>query len=354
MAKKNHKNYTSKKRQDAPAPSPTVACDTEPCATCDSEKLSPKTLLGIINTDLYDKLLAPPLSAAALDDNNFPLQVLIENIVEDIAAQNVYDTHRKLDDICQRFLYYIEALRDAPPHSREFVELNALCNYWRAQFFMTAIKDAQTLFNLLLPETTHLDVSPLLCPQNDFFNAIHSALSLTLSNANCAYEKLTNISLFDFAHGTSFPWLGFNPDNLLNIRNLFPDHLLHFTHAFALSDAGYSQIFAHEILDCLKKTLLIDLVCAQHRKLFAELELAFDTNEPLPDECFTGIQARVRFDKTYQSAFERLSNGLPLLAPLHRASRLNLNEINMLGKICSVFRAAQNHRLGVFIFHFLG
>lgn len=354
MAKKNHKNHAKKTRQDTPPLPATVTCDTEPPVAIHSEKLSPKTLLGLINTDLYDKLLAPPLSAAALDDNNFPLQVLIENIVEDIAAQNVYDSHRKLDDICQRFLYYIEALRDAPAHSRECIELNALCNYWRAQFFMTAIKDAQTLFNLLLPENTHLDVPPLLCHQTDFFNAIHCALSNTLSPSNGTPETCANADLYDFAHGSSFPWLGFNPDTLLNLKDVFPDSNLRFSHAFALSDASYTQIFAQEILDRLEKHLLIDLVCAQHRKLFAELELAFNTNDPLPDEVYTCIRSRVRFDKTYQNAFERLSNGLPLLTPLHRASRLNLNEINTLGKICNVFRAAQNHRLGVFIFHFLG
>ena len=360
MAKNSKKNkvFSNKKSPNAPANEP-ILTQEEPEQTIETEtkptQLELKTLIGGIDTELFDRLIKPAMMSFSMNHEEETLRQVIESIVTAIVMRDAYEGYRKLDDICQRYLYYFESVDGITRRTREAVELGGLCDYWRCQAMMMLIRDSAAIFELLLPDV-HVPV-PDVCilKQEDFLNGINGVLNGRLdAEINSNRDNRISQDLYDFAYGMSFPWLGFDPGAVFSIQNVLPDSQIAVKYEFALASAEQTQRFYLDAQNALHECLFIDLLYAQHRKIYDEVEEAFPANERLPDDFRDQLEQKIRFDKTYQSAFYDVLCGIPLTKDLHRSSRINYRNLNAFGQFVSVIRQAAENRQGVYIFHYLG
>lgn len=109
-------NHPKQAQKPQNSPDPQVQGDanaevTAPVERCESlPPMDLHTRMGILDDEIYTQLIEPAFQAFALEDEETGLRMLAESVVSAIAAREDYAKFRKLDDICQRYLYYIERL----------------------------------------------------------------------------------------------------------------------------------------------------------------------------------------------------------------------------------------------------
>ena len=355
VSNKTLKNSPNSTPVDAPkAEVETAQTETAPDGIA-PDHLELKTQIGGIDTELYDRLLKPAMMSFSMRHEEESLRQVIESIVTAIVMRDAYEGYRKLDDICQRYLYYFESIDGISRRTRETVELGGLCDYWRSQAMMMLIRDSAAIFELLLPDV-HVPV-PEVCTlkQGDFLNGVNSVLNGRLDAVvDDNRENCVTPDLYDFAHGMSFPWLGFDPGAVFGIQNVLHDSDIAVKYEFALASAEQTQRFYQDAQNALHECLFIDLLYAQHRKIYDEVVEAFPADQRLPEDFRLQLEQKIRFDKTYQAAFYDTLCGIELTKNLHRSSRIDYRALNSFGQFVSVIRQAAESRLGVYIFHYLG
>ena len=107
----------------------TVAAEELPEASSAPLLLQMRTQMGVIQTDLYERLFKPAFVSFSQRRDDEPLRQLVEGIVTSIAMHDAYDSYRTLDDICQRYLYYLESVTGARERTWETVQASGLCDY---------------------------------------------------------------------------------------------------------------------------------------------------------------------------------------------------------------------------------
>ncbi len=313
-----------------------------------------RTLVGIIQTDLYERLIKPALVSFALRHDDEPLHQLVESIVTSIAIHDAYDGYRKIDDICQRYLYYLESIENTSK-SLEQMEMSALCDYWRLQVFTLLICDSASIFELLLPAAKPDIPVPCCIDEEGFFNGIRTVLNAHIDpTTELNPEHLSAVDVYHFAYGVSYPWTGFSPESVFPLLNHVSNAKIQSKHPFAMISAEHCAFFDQSIQKSLQTLLLIDLIYAQHRKIYEEISAAFEPDDILPDEICAQLSKRVRFDKTYQAAYDSILSGTPITKQLHRSSRLNVDDLNAFGQFASMIHRAAEMKFGVFLFHYHG
>ena len=348
-------NKSTAQKVPMPPSAPLNALPEPTPATASPEPLHMRTLIGTIRIHLYEELLKPAFISFDRRRDDEPLRQLIESIVTSIAMRDAYDGYRKIDDICQRYLYYLESIRGVTSKSWEQLENAALCDYWRTQAFLTLIRESNAIFDLLLPDT-----QPALPPckfllQSDFLHGVNAVLNPNLDPFTpFDRETLPTRDLYDFSYGVSFPYIGFDTENLFRLQHQANDADIRTSHDFAIANEAHTAHFAQEASAALQNSLFRDLLFSQHHKFYDELMVAFEPNEMLPDPLSEELSQRFRFDKIYQSAFHNLLNGTPITKQLHRASRLDFNDLNSFGAFVSLLLQAHKQNLGVYIFHYIG
>ena len=260
MAKNNKKNKTQQGKSSA------KKTETKPVQSCESsvslaedvsdlqtnssnlnpelpQSLSLRTQLGVLQTDLYERLFKPAFVSFAQRRDDEPLRQLVEGIVTSIALHDAYDSYRTLDDICQRYLYYLENITVSRDKSWESIQANGLCDYWRSQVFMMLIRDASDIFNLLLPDMQPEQPDAVDMQQSDFLDGCDFVLNDTIGCISYDREHAISRDLYDFLYGMSFPWLGYNTESIFNIRDVIPDDDMVVSHEFAIANAEQVHIF---------------------------------------------------------------------------------------------------------------
>lgn len=357
MSKSTKKHKSSKFPKSVPAvhvaeikTEPELLLEPEP-KIHSSRTLEFRTLVGIIHTDLYDRLIKPALVSFALRHDDEPLHQLVESIVTSIAIHDAYEGYRKIDDICQRYLYYLESIENTVK-SIEQIELSALCDYWRLQVFALLICDSAAIFELLLPAEQPKIPAPCTIEQHAFFNGIRTVFNAHLDpTSKLTAEHLRSEDVFQFAYGISYPWTGFPPENIFPIQTHLANDKIPSKHSFAMISAEQAHFFNQSIQNSLRNLLLIDIIYAQHRKVYDEISSAFAPDDILPDQICDQLSKRIKFDKIYQNAFDSILSGLPMTKPLHRSSRLNIEDLNAFGQFAGMIHRAAELNLGVFLFH---
>lgn len=352
---------------------PEVKAARSPIVLSDAlTRVGQQLMFGLMDGALYGEIYAPAFRSYADRRDDTALRQLIESIVSDIAMRDAYAQYRKIDDICQRYLYYAESLKTALGSEKstfatddersEMLELEALTLYWREQVFYCLLNDAEAIYGLLLPEQSMPLPPHLYFSTPELMSATHRVLSCTVG---CVSKpKLTGdcADFFAFLAGRSFPYLGYEASdvfgyvgvgdagrvNTSKVDKQLPDQELE--QVFAMLTPEYVARFADCLRNSLEKTLFLDLIAAQHPKLYNELTEAFDSDESMPSAVSQRLMQRVRFDKTYREAFEKLLTAQPLSKALHRSSRLDIAELNMVGKLYARLQFAVKHQLAVFSF----
>lgn len=312
-----------------------------------------RVLLGAMDGELFEKILMPAFAAFDTKHSDEPLRVLVENIVTAIATRSVYEGCRRLDDVLQRYLYYLESMQSES--GQEQAQSRALCDYWRCQVFMTLIRDSRIVFELLFPYEPVGDVQTAEVLRQRLLKGIEHVLSGRLGGAqgNIPRQNCACLPLYDFTRGVSFPWNGFTPVWLFGLTHWIPDHApdLPIEHEYAMLMPEQVVVMRDALYDALRETMLIDLIIAQHSKLYAEMLSAFDEDSRLPAEILETLSRRVRFDKVYQAALDAWLSGQRVTKKLHRSSRLDIEEMNAVGSLYYVLKSASQLGLGVYLFH---
>lgn len=358
VGKKNRQQNHAKKKASPVAVASSV-CSESPSQSVDSadvqENKGPvaQVLMGVIDGELFDKIFKPAFIAFEERHDDEPLRTLVESIVTAIATRSVYEGCRRLDDVLQRYLYYLESLQSEPLAERE--QSQALCDYWRSQVFMTLVRDARIVFELLFPyepvgavHTTQVLRQPLL-------KGIEHVLCCKIGGpvGDVPRKDCVCLPLYDFTRGISFPWNGFTPKWLFGLTHWLPDNApdIPIEHEYAMLMPEQVELMRDALHDAIWETMLIDLVMAQHNKLYNEILSAFDEDMRLPDPILECVSQRVKFDKTYQAAFDAWLSGQCVSKPLHRSSRISIEEMNAVGSLYSILNSASQLGLGVYIFH---
>ena len=317
------------------------------------KRLEKKTLFGCLPYELYERLLKPSLVAYSLRQDEEPLRQLAESIVTSIAMHDAYDGYRKIDDICQRYLYYLESVNGASKKTWEFAELSALRDYWRSQVFMMMIRDASTIFEILLPRTPAVSSAHWVMLQDRFLAGVEAVFHQTLNAEKTSHlERTAEGMVWDFAHGVSFPWLGFEPSSVFGLQHVIPDDEIEMHREMAIADVAHTECLKNSLEKLLYRLLYIDLIYAQHHKLYDEIAQGFDGDERLQDAIFERLN--VRFDRAYQTAYASILSGGELTKSLHRSSRLDVQKLNDVSHFAAILREATEKKLGVYLFHFVG
>lgn len=334
-------------KQDAPSLPPAI--------TVQPQHMQMRTVVGTIRIHLFEELLRPAFISFDHRRDDEPLRQLIESIVTSIAMRDAYDGYRKIDDICQRYLYYLESIRSPNTKSWEMLENSALCDYWRTQAFLTLIRESNAIFDLLLPDSQPPLPQARSFKQTEFLNGIRSVLNPNLDiHTPLVRETLPAKDLYDFAYGISFPYIGFNSERIFRLQHMASDSDIQVSHDFALANEASTSLLADVAEGALKDALFRDLLFSQHHKFYDEFLCAFAPNEKLPEALTKEFRQRFRFDKAYQAAYDTLADGNAITKQLHRASRLEYHDLNAFGAFLSILRQAQKQNLGVYIFHYVG
>jgi len=310
-------------------------------------------MVGLIDGARFQKYILPAMQHFDQHRKDDLLRQLVESVAMAIAMHDAYDDFRKIDDISQRYLYYLESFQSASPNSTEALELGVLRDYWRSQVFMTFIRDADAIFALL----DGLPANP--APARLFH---HDALLTGLCDiltcrvgGHIGQASLQNPApnpILDFVLGTSTPWIGFIPERLFGLLHAIPEAIPPIAHEFALAMPEHVASMRDDLRLGIENALLIDLILAQHPKLHAEIRQAFDDDECLPASILTQLKHRVRFDRVYQAAFDAILTAHPIQKPLHRASRLSIPALNAIGALYAQLNDAANRHRAVYIFHY--
>ena len=334
------------------------------------------TRAGVLDDEIYGQIIEPAFQAFALRDDETALRMLAESAVSAIATREDYAKFRKLDDICQRYLYYAESFCEITRRTRERVEVQGLRTYWRSQMCMAFVCDSRAMRALLLPpgcapkpedqgaqsgaETFQNSGGPNPAAgfdmlQSRFLRGIDTVLNPSMGAGICADRSAASCrDLYDFAHGMSFPWIGFDPDRVFNLKHIVFDEALCVSHCFSHLDAGHVRALGDDLAASLEEALFIDLLYAQHRKLYDEIHAAFGDGDRLPPGFLAQLRLRVRFDKVYRAAYDDILSGRRIMRPLHRASRLDIDDLNAFGAFAGVWRHAAQTQSGLYAFHYFG
>ena len=337
--------------QTEPVPAPAAA---SPDAPQDAPReLQRRTIIGALDYGLLERLILPALEVYGQRHDDDPLRHLVESIVNAIAMRDAYSGYRKLDDVCQRYLYYRESLRGASVRSREAVELGALCDYWRLQFLILLIRDSSAIFSLLLPEPQPKPPQSRCLPQDEFLDSVRTILNgridstIPVDRESCGFPNL-----YGFAFGESLPWPGFATDAVFPLQHTISDGEIRTASSLAMASAPQTAALRDDVHRAIHRCLFTDLVFAQHRRVYEDICTAFSGDEIIPDAL--ADQTRVRFDKTYQNAYDAMLAGVPIAKALHRSSRLDAAQLTTFGTFASVIEAAANRGLGLYLFHYVG
>ncbi len=350
------------------------------CAAAPTMRLH--TRAGVLDEEIYGQIIEPAFQAFALRDDETALRMLAESAVSAITTREDYAKFRKLDDICQRYLYYAESFGEITRRTRERVEVQGLLTYWRSQMCMAFVCDSRAMRDLLLPpdrapksdeqiaETQSGAQSGAEMLQNRgganpaagfdmfqsrFLRGIDTVLNPSMGAGICADRTAASCrDLYDFAHGMSFPWIGFDPDRVFNLKHIVFDEALCVSHCFSHLDAGYVRSLKDDLAGSLEEALFIDLLYAQHRKLYDEIHAAFGDGDRLPPGFLSQLRLRVRFDKVYRAAYDDILSGRRIMRPLHRASRLDIDDLNAFGAFAGVWHQAALTHSGLYAFHYFG
>ena len=318
-----------------------------------SEPAAARVLMGAMDGALFEKIFKPAFAAFEIRHDDEPLRSLVESIVTAIATRSVYDGCRRLDDVLQRYLYYLESLQSEPIAER--VQTQALCDYWRSQVFMTLIRDSRIVFELLFPYDPVGAVQTAEVLRQPLLKGIEHVLSCRLGGpvGDVPRKDCLCTPLYDFTRGISFPWNGFTPKWLFGLTHWIPDDApdIPIENEYAMLMPEHVVIMRDALYRAIHETMLIDLVMAQHSKLYAEIMSAFDENSRLPESIFEVISRRVKFDKAYQAAFDAWLSGQTIEKPLHRSSRIQVEEMNAVGALYYILKSASQLGLGVYLFH---
>lgn len=339
-------------------------------ASNQERQLTLKTLIGTVDEEVFEHLLEPVMAQFALTGDESGLRMQAESLVSSIAMRDDFARFRKLDDICQRYLYYLESASETNKRTREFVEIQGLCTYWRSQMCMAMVRDSAHVGELLLSSGAGAREEHSACASENGVNEVLAPTSLSqalfLAGVSTAFDASVGAirctrrddasfrELYDFAHGMSFPWLGFEPDRIFNLQHLVFDEALCVDHSFAHLSFEQAAAFEPVMRACLENVLFIDLVYAQHRKLYDELAQVYQPEERLTCDALEALRKRVRFDKVYQSAFDSVLRGVALKSRLHRSSRLDIDALNAFGVLAKAISHAVSSHSGVYLFHYFG
>ncbi len=364
MAKVGKKNRQQNHAKKKVIPTPKtlgnpseVAVETsvqeEPKREEHAEPVVARVLMGAIDGVLFEKIFKPAFAAFDMRHDDEPLRSLVESIVTAIATRSVYDGCRRLDDVLQRYLYYLESLQSEPVAER--VQTQALCDYWRSQVFMTLIHDSRIVFELLFPYDPVGAVQTAEVRRQPLLKGIEHVLCCKLGGpvGDVARKDCVCVPLYDFTRGISFPWNGFTPKWLFGLTHWLPDDNpdIPIENEYAILMPEQVVKMCEVLRDAIHETMLIDLVMAQHSKLYAEIMSAFDEDSRLPASILEVISRRVKFDKAYQAAFDAWLSGQTVEKTLHRSSRINIEEMNAVGALYYVLKSASQLGLGVYLFH---
>ena len=356
--RKSHSHQSSKKVKSQPAEPQVLANErVETPAPVGVEVHAvprARVLCGAIDADLFESIFKPSFVSFDERHDDEPLRALVESIVTAIAMRSVYEGCRKLDDVFQRYLYYLESLQCEPVS--ENLATQALCDYWRCQVFMTLMRDSRTVFKLLLPNEPPEPVGAEEVSRNALLRGLRHVLSCRLGGPKgaCPRERSTCMPLIDFSEGVSFPWIGFVPERIFGLLQNVPDDVAdeRVVHEFAIVMPQQAKRMRDALKSAIFETMLVDLVAAQHSKLFAELLGAHDEDTRLPQSILGDVAKRVRFDRTYQAAYDNWLEGMAVTKPLHRSSRIDIEEMNAVSAFYRIFDDSVERGLGVYLFHY--
>ena len=333
----------------------TVEAEELPEASSAPLLLQMRTQMGVIQTDLYERLFKPAFVSFSQRRDDEPLRQLVEGIVTSIAMHDAYDSYRTLDDICQRYLYYLESVTGARERTWETVQASGLCDYWRSQVFMVLIRESSAIFSLLLPDSQPEQPEAVDMLQSEFLDGCDFVLNDTLGCVCYDRSHAASRDLYDFIYGTSFPWLGYSTESIFNIRDMIADKDICVSHEFAMASAEQVQKFYNDYKDAVKKKLYTDLVYTQHRKIYDELSEAYEADEGLPLDLIDMLSQRIKFDKSYQQAYDKcIECSDESIEIIHRNSRLHPAYLNSFKRTGSVLKTASALNFGVYLFHYAG
>ena len=348
-----HKKQTADKSQNAviePTQNP-ISSEQDEVQIQPSEIHKPQVLLGVMNVDLYERLLKPAFVCYAQQQNDEPLRQLVESIVTSIALSEDQEKYRKINDISQRYLYYLERVSNDSVKKWDLIVSQGMCQYWRTQIFMMLIRNSADIFNLLLPEHQESDLPVFCCEQQQFLNGIDEILKSSLNHHSVIKEGTDCSILYDFSRGISYPWLGYDPEIIFNSQGELPEDSDKLANTFALMSENIVNELKPSLIKQIENTLFIDLIYTQFKKIYEDLCQAFEPDEPIPDEMIEMLNQRIRFDQNYQKGFDTLIHGQVIDQKLHRSSRLDIQSLNTFGSIFNIFRYASENHLGVYLFY---
>ncbi len=350
------KSQTNTKVASGDTAEDTLASQPEAFAeeTSKPHELCLRTQVGVIHSELYERLFKPVFVSFSLRRDDEPLRQLVESIVTSIAMHDAYDSYRTLDDICQRYLYYLESVTVSRENTWERIQSNGLCDYWRSQVFMVLIRESSAIFSLLLPDSQPEQPEAVDMLQSEFLDGCDFILNDTLGCVSYDREHAISRDLYDFVYGTSFPWLGYCTESIFNIRDMIADSDICVTHEFAMANADQVHVFYDDYKNAIKKKLYTDLIYTQHRKVYDDLSEAFEPDEGLPLDLIDMLSQRIKFDKSYQSAYDKCIECSEIAENIHRSSRLDTAYLNSFNRIGRVLKEASHLNYGVYLFHYKG
>ena len=326
---------------------------TEPCNPVEKsvDMHINQVLVGVIQTELYERLLKPAFVCYAQQQNDEPLRQLVESIVTSIALTEDQETYRIINDISQRYLFYLEQISNDSVKNWDHIASEGACQYWRTQVFMMLIRNSANIFNLLLPEPQELPLTVFQSEMQDFFNGVDEILKTGIGHSFVNTQELKCSSLYHFSRGVSVPWTGYDAGIIFNLTADVLEQLDKSACGFALMSDHVIRELYPDLIKQIENTLYIDLIFTQYKKIYEDLCQAFEPDEPLPDEMMEMLHQRIRFDQAYQNAFDAILHGQKLDKPLHRSSRLDIHALNTFISFFNQFRYAAEHHLGLYIFY---
>ena len=312
-----------------------------------------KTMLGVMDTDAYERLLKPSLVSYAQDLDDAPLRQLVEIMTTSIELCDDSSQYRKIADICQRYLYYQERISVETRMTCENVVSGGLCDYWRTQLFMMLFRDSASIFSLLIPSAKNIQTPFVSMAQDTFLEAVSQILNDSLEHGQTCHISNDCKPLYDFAHGVSLPWPGYETKYIFNLQSTVSDAFLQVKQSFALIDREVVADIYPKLVSHLRNLFLIDMIYTQYKKTFEDLTQVYSCHESLPSDLLDMLHQRIHLDKSYQNNLESMINGKECTQKCHKASRLEIQWFNTFGRILSMIRYASQNRMGVYLFHYI-
>ena len=219
MAKKGRKNTTTKTTVPANAQNTPSVHNGSAAAAAPAPQ--PPVLCGAVSGVLYENIFKPALVSLWQRCDEEPLRALVESIATSIAMRDSYDGCRRMDNIFQRYLYYLES-RQA---SSDGDALLALCDYWRCQTLVTLFRDSGLIFDLLFPGGTAELVAEARIPRNSLIRGLQGIAQNCVGGPACSPKLPPQAEILDFVHGISTPWSGFPAAPVFGLLNDLPEKI---------------------------------------------------------------------------------------------------------------------------------